>query len=659
MHIVEPLGAAGDMLGSERVCVALTCRDSAVVRQIVLLLIVLLYIAGLIVHYVNYPEGDVEAYMNVTRQQLDKLKLENRILDEMLKQTEEDVNRMAQVQEQELQNLFARAELIMHDLEMFRDGVGEKLSWDRVQGELTRRLLGTLSPLSYGHETSRRKLERLIKELWLYIMAQEENLEEPKRKDAKNAGLTSYETQIRVGNKTVDEVVTVTPGLDANSPAVEKPLKKTLQGYRRSINDALEELEMADGAGEDRLRMSLELGDLVKRRLHALQNPKNCSLARFLHCSVKSCGYGCIIHHHVQCLIMAYATERVMVPLSDEHYNIRTPEGGEFFLLPLTTSCLNETHRFASDEGTSLGKLKSDIRHLNYAIIDMASADQITVLPLAVPADLAPKLALFHGNPPAWWVGQMAAYILRFTPTFEAHLRERKEMMGFTGPIVGVHVRRTDKLYVEAAFHDLREYMNHVRDYYDQLERTRPDVKRRVYLASDEQVFDEARKRFPDYTFLVNEQISKDRETVDGLAGLVEDVHFLSRCDFLVCTFSSQVCRLAYELMQTLHGDASQRFRSLDDIYYFGGQGRHLVRVVEPDDGNATVNGERLLRLVRGELVHTAGNHWNGLSKGSPIAGRISGFYPSYKTEEVLETACLPEYPDVPLKRGAKSKGSF
>ena len=36
-----------------------------------------------------------------------------------------------------------------------------------------------------------------------------------------------------------------------------------------------------------------------------------------------------------------------------------------------------------------------------------------------------------------------------------------------------------------------------------------------------------------------------------------------------------QVCRVAYEIMQTLHPDASRYFHSLDDIYYFGGQGGH------------------------------------------------------------------------------------
>lgn len=49
-----------------------------------------------------------------------------------------------------------------------------------------------------------------------------------------------------------------------------------------------------------------------------------------------------------------------------------------------------------------------------------------------------------------------------------------------------VHIRRTDKVGTEAAFHPLEEYMNHVEEYYKQLEMTQPVDVRRVYLASDD-----------------------------------------------------------------------------------------------------------------------------------------------------------------------------
>nr|CAD7433188.1 unnamed protein product [Timema monikensis] len=50
-----------------------------------------------------------------------------------------------------------------------------------------------------------------------------------------------------------------------------------------------------------------------------------------------------------------------------------------------------------------------------------------------------------------------------------------------------VHVRRTDKVGTEAAFHQLEEYMLAVDEYFDQLEmKSGPVDQRRIFLASDD-----------------------------------------------------------------------------------------------------------------------------------------------------------------------------
>lgn len=65
-----------------------------------------------------------------------------------------------------------------------------------------------------------------------------------------------------------------------------------------------------------------------------------------------------------------------------------------------------------------------------------------------------------------------------------------------------VHVRRTDKVGSEAAFHSIEEYMKHVEAWYDRLDlrlskdRSAEKATRRVYLASDDpSVLPEARKK--------------------------------------------------------------------------------------------------------------------------------------------------------------------
>lgn len=60
-----------------------------------------------------------------------------------------------------------------------------------------------------------------------------------------------------------------------------------------------------------------------------------------------------------------------------------------------------------------------------------------------------------------------------------------------------VHIRRTDKVGTEAAFHPLDEYMPAVAEWFDQqIANGRTIDKRRVFLASDDpKVISEARSR--------------------------------------------------------------------------------------------------------------------------------------------------------------------
>ena len=68
------------------------------------------------------------------------------------------------------------------------------------------------------------------------------------------------------------------------------------------------------------------------------------------------------------------------------------------------------------------------------------------------------------------------------------------------------------------------------------------------------------------------------RYTDESLVGVLSDVINLSQCEFLVCTFSSQICRLSFELMQSRYIDATERYISLDDPFYYGGGSSSVFR---------------------------------------------------------------------------------
>ncbi len=121
-----------------------------------------------------------------------------------------------------------------------------------------------------------------------------------------------------------------------------------------------------------------------------------------------------------------------------------------------------------------------------------------------------------------------------------------------------VQVRRTDKIGVEADYHSVEEYMKHVEEYYQRLEiKEGKEVEvKRVYVASDDpKVLPELIQKFPDYTFIGDVNVSKSaalstRLSSTSFKGILSDINILSKSDYLVCTLSSQICQLAYEIMQ-------------------------------------------------------------------------------------------------------------
>nr|CAH7753493.1 unnamed protein product [Callosobruchus chinensis] len=412
--------------------------------------------------------------------------------------------------------------------------------------------------------------------------------------------------------------------------------------HHRSLMFDIEQLDVVDGYSVWREKEAADMSNLVQDRFRYLQNPENCKTARKLVCSLnKGCGYGCQLHHAVYCFMVAYGTQRTLI-LKSKGWRYHKA-GWEEVFKPVSDTC-------TSIEGDSFSNWPGheDTQVINLPIIDSLSP-RSPFLPLAIPEDLAPRLVRLHGDPIVWWVGQILKYLLRPQEKTTVMVQEAMTKMGFKRPIVGVHVRRTDKVGTEAAFHGLEEYMSHVDEYYNYLELKQVVDKRRIYLASDDpKVLLEAKKKYPHYEIIGDPSISKTasvstRYSDSSLFGIILDIHMLSMSDYLVCTFSSQVCRVAYEIMQNYYPDASAKFRSLDDIYYYGGQNAHNVVAVWPHEPKK--NGE--MHFAVGDLIGVAGNHWNGFSKGRNVRTNQIGFYPTFKVKDKIQTAKFPTYSEM------------
>lgn len=233
--------------------------------------------------------------------------------------------------------------------------------------------------------------------------------------------------------------------------------------HKDSLLNDLEKLRHVDGYESWREQEAKDLSELVQKRLHYLQNPDDCQKARKLVCRLnKGCGYGCQIHHVVYCFIMAYATERTLILKSQGwRYN---KAGWDQVFKPISDNCLK-----GDGVSHSTWPASPDTQVVTLSIIDSLNP-RPPQLPLAIPADLAPRLTRLHGDPIVWWIGQFLKYLLQFQPKTQEMIDAGISKLNFRGPIVGVHIRRTDKVGTEAAMHTVEEYMTAVEDYYKRRE---------------------------------------------------------------------------------------------------------------------------------------------------------------------------------------------
>ncbi|WAR24345.1 FUT8-like protein [Mya arenaria] len=288
---------------------------------------------------------------------------------------------------------------------------------------------------------------------------------------------------------------------------------------------------------------------------------------------------------------------------------------------------LDEINHFRRNTDSDFAK------HESLEDVSLRAVETSIVDPLEIPAPFVNQIGIFHSYPPAFWIGLLSNML------FEEDIFEKQ--------LLNVHIRRTDKIQQhEARFHTLSEYIFHVANWYDAYEAVHGFTQRTVFLASDSpDVFEEAVKEYPNYTFIFNNQTlptadSEDHKSMEELPlhGIVFDIQLLSRCEFIVCTMSSNVCRLAYELMQLHHGDASEKVVSLDIDYYFF---KHLPRMYTAIIAHSfPFKGE--ITFEEGDVILVKSGDWRTKQTPGFLFGKNrrtgdEGLVPRFKIVEIFK----------------------
>lgn len=332
---------------------------------------------------------------------------------------------------------------------------------------------------------------------------------------------------------------------------------------------------------------------------------------------VDGCGFGCQMHHMLSRILAAFITQKKF--LADFSNFIHGVSSFKSLFEPLlegsADGCyINSSSLFSKGNATN----------------PMVSSERRN---LPIPAQLVEKSNILplHGNPIALFVGHLGRMLLNPTSSMKNDIQAMKKQLNFSSPIVGVHIRRGDKIGTEAEFHSIDEYMVHVSEYFDIEEiRLQRKVTRKVFLASDESsVFDDLPERYPQYKFLSTRLAGlRDAEPSDEIRTkkIAADVLMMAETDFLVCTFSSNVCRLSYELMQTRYDDGSWRFRTLDHIYHSDVTSPHDYLAVEDN-----FDGQDQLAFKKGDLIEMHINLKNGFCLATNRRTNQQGVFPCYK----------------------------
>ncbi|CAD5231389.1 unnamed protein product [Bursaphelenchus xylophilus] len=460
------------------------------------------------------------------------------------------------------------------------------------------------------HEVERRELDNQIRELFYYLRSQTDS-ENGEIKDKVNF-------RQRVLNQTIS--------LMALSTNFGSLVDQSAVWHKQELQ---------------------KLTDHIQKRIYDLQHPSSCSNTRVLVCDLnKGCGFGCQLHHVSYCLTVAAASNRTMV-LQQDGEGWRYSKHGWTAVFEDVSGCRYGDAVQKSEKVEAWRSIDQPDRVTFLTIVD-ALHTKPAQLPLSFPKELANELLTHHSNPPVFFESQFVWYLMRSNDHMREILDKAASKIPFgEGPIVGLQIRRTDKIGLEAAFHSVDEYMKWTELWYKvQEKRLSPErpLKRRVYIATDDpNAVKEAREKYPAYEVYADVGIAQsaqlsNRYTDVSLYGVVTDVHMLSRCDYLVCTFSSQVCRVGYELKQVKDGDVAEKFHSLDDIYYYGGQHGHEQITYERHEKLASNE----LAMEVGDTIGIAGNHWDGWSKGINKRTGETGLYPSYKTREKWRIVDFP-----------------
>jgi hypothetical protein len=319
---------------------------------------------------------------------------------------------------------------------------------------------------------------------------------------------------------------------------------------------ALGETPASPRRGLDNLTW-LDAGVFAREAIHAHQFPPDCRNRTMVRCRLTMCGFGCQIHQIASCVEHAVRVGRVALPpVTLLRYNVDGCSKWDCIFAPLS-GCDDYTN------STTVPYRPEKGLHP----VDVLMDDPRFAHPPGFEMDAA------------WVRGQVVSHIFRRPAPTEKLVSLCRA--SFPGAIdVGLHVRRGDKLKVEAQKFELREYVHDAEHMLFPGRSFHAHYNQRynmsLFLSTDDPSVIDQLETGVDYTPYTRYHMPLDRvhaadnyRDAHHLIALLCELDVLRSARIFVGTFSSQISRLVFELkLGSLGFDGRSLVSSLDETYY-------------------------------------------------------------------------------------------
>lgn len=224
------------------------------------------------------------------------------------------------------------------------------------------------------------------------------------------------------------------------------------------------------------------LAKLVEKRIEISQNPEDCKNTKKLVYKIWTSGYGSEMKLIARALLEAFYIGRVLI-LESKGWQY-SKEGWDKYHIPLSKTCTTIDSKDSQGKYWKFNDTVKQVLHLNDGYIKNPRSL------VGIPRDIASILVTVHSHPMAWWIAQFIKYVSRLRPWVLKKINNQKRVLdkqGFSSPIIGLHIRRTDKLGTDMHYIPVRKYMKVAEEYFQSLEKSSGiSYTRKVYLATDE-----------------------------------------------------------------------------------------------------------------------------------------------------------------------------